>query len=152
MLNSTSLKLAAAAVLLTGLTAQAQDAGALVDALVKKGILNDQEAEQIRADMTRDFATTPAGKLNISNSITELKLYGDLRLRYQYDNKDSQVDPFPVGVHQAGNEKDRSPSGNQRDRYRCQWEGPSADPTRRGSFPHRRPLDAFDAWYARPCR
>ena len=42
MLKSTSLKLAAAAVLLTGLTAQAQDAGALVEALVKKGILNDQ--------------------------------------------------------------------------------------------------------------
>ena len=120
MLKSTSLKLAAAAVLMAsaGLTAQAQDAGALVDALVKKGILNDQEAEQIRADMTRDFATTPAGKLNISNSITELKLYGDLRLRYQYDNKDSQVDPFPVGVHQDRGEKDRSPSGNQRDRYR----------------------------------
>ncbi len=120
MLKSTSLKLAAATVLMAsaGLTAQAQDAGALVEALVKKGILNDQEAEHIRADMTRDFATTPAGKLNISNSITELRLYGDLRLRYQYDNKDGQVDPFPVGVHQDGNEKDRSPSGTQRSRYR----------------------------------
>ena len=72
-------------------TSHAQDAGALVDKLVKKGVLSDQEAEEVRADMTRDFATTPAGKINLSSSITELKLYGDFRLRYQYDAREAQV-------------------------------------------------------------
>jgi hypothetical protein len=109
----------AAALTAASATSQAQDAGALVDALVRKGILTDQEAEEIRADMTREFTTTSAGKINLSNSITELKLYGDLRLRYQYDNKDLQADPFPVGAHVAGsNEKDRSPNSNQRSRWR----------------------------------
>lgn len=69
----------------------AQDSGPLIDALVRKGILNDQEAEEIRADLIKDNATTPAGKLNISTSVTELKLSGDTRLRYQYDNRDSQA-------------------------------------------------------------
>lgn len=76
----------------TVLSAQAQDAGALVDALVKKGILTDQEAEEVRADMTRDFAQTNAGKINLGSSITELKLYGDFRYRYQYDDRKPQVD------------------------------------------------------------
>src|SRR4051794_5152511 len=77
--------------------ARAQDSGALIDALVRKGVLNNQEAEDIRADINKDLASTSAGKIKLSNSITELKLYGDLRLRYQYDNKDAQLDPSPVG-------------------------------------------------------
>lgn len=113
-----SLMLAVAASFLAGASAFAQDAGALVDALVKKGILTDQEAEEIRADMSKDFATTPAGKLNLNSSVTEMKLYGDIRFRYQYDNKDGQLDPAPVGVHQDRNEDDRSPSGSQRSRLR----------------------------------
>lgn len=113
MFKPTMLKVAAAAVLLGAAGAQAQDAGALVDALVKKGVLTDQEAEDVRSQMMRDFATTPAGKLNINSSVTELKLYGDLRLRYQYDNKDPQLDPPGVG-----NDEDRSPSGTQRSRWR----------------------------------
>lgn len=52
-------------------------------------------------------------KLKLSDSLTELKLYGDLRLRYQYDNKDNQLDP--VGI---GGDEDRSPNSNQRTRYR----------------------------------
>lgn len=116
MLNLKSLKLAAALGLMTSAAATAQDAGALVDALVRKGVLTDQEAEEIRADMTRDFATTSAGKINLSSSLTELKLYGDLRLRYQYDNKDLQANPAGVGVDNP--DEDRSPTGNQRSRWR----------------------------------
>src|SRR5437764_1132808 len=33
----------------------AQDSGALIDLLVKKGIVTDQEAETLRADLSRDF-------------------------------------------------------------------------------------------------
>lgn len=64
--------------------AHAQDSGPLIDALVKKGILNDQEAEEIRADLIKDFGTSSAGKLNLSSALTELKLSGDARVRYEY--------------------------------------------------------------------
>jgi polyhydroxyalkanoate synthesis regulator phasin len=76
---------------LAGLTAApvlAQDSGALIDALVRKGVLSDQEAEEIRADLTRDFATqTPAGKLDLSSSVSKFKLSGDLRLRQQFETQ-----------------------------------------------------------------
>src|SRR4030095_10618510 len=93
------------------LSAQAQDAGALVDVLVKKGVITDQEAEDVRSQMMRDFATTPAGKVNISPSVTELKLYGDLRLRYQYDNKDPQL-------FVPNRPDNRTPTGTQNSRWR----------------------------------
>src|SRR4051812_15889000 len=93
MFNKPSMKLAVAFALACSATmaAQAQDAGALVDKLVRKGVLNDQEAEEVRADMTRDFAQTNAGKINLSSSVTELKLYGDFRYRWQYDDRQAQV-------------------------------------------------------------
>lgn len=80
---------------LPALPSRAQDAGALVDKLIQKGILTDQEGEEVRADMTRDFARTDAGKIALNPSLTELKLYGDTRLRYQYDTRDAQVEPGP---------------------------------------------------------
>jgi hypothetical protein len=85
--------------------AMAQDSGALVDALVKKGILTDQEAEDIRADLTKEFAQTPAGKLNIASHITQLKLSGDARLRWQYDGQDVQA---PAGVVNDRQERTRN--------------------------------------------
>ena len=70
---------------------QAQDSGPLIDKLVQKGILNDQEAEELRADLVKDFQTSSAGKINISTPVTELKLYGDGRIRYQYDEQQAQT-------------------------------------------------------------
>jgi polyhydroxyalkanoate synthesis regulator phasin len=67
--------------------AVAQDSGALLDILVKKGVLTDQEAEDVRVDLTREFAGSPAGKLNISSSVTELKISGDMRLRQQFETQ-----------------------------------------------------------------
>ena len=92
MLKTPMLQLAAALTLAAAApTARAQDAGALVDKLIKKGVLTDQEGEEVRADMMRDFSQSSAGKININSSITELKLYGDFRLRYQYDDRQAQV-------------------------------------------------------------
>ena len=87
----TTLALASVLTFGTGIS-YAQDSGALLDALVRKKVLSSQEAEDVRADLIRDSATTNAGKLQLSNSITSLKLYGDIRLRYQYDNKDPQIE------------------------------------------------------------
>jgi hypothetical protein len=65
---------------------RAQSDGALLDALVKKGVLSDQEAEDIRADEEKDYASTAASKINLSSSIKTITFYGDLRLRYEMRN------------------------------------------------------------------
>src|SRR5215510_9247930 len=63
--------------------ARAQDNGALLDLLVRKGLITDQEAEDVRADLIKENAATSAGKLKLSTPVTELELYGDARLRYE---------------------------------------------------------------------
>ncbi|MBA3850631.1 MAG: hypothetical protein C0502_11665, partial [Opitutus sp.] len=84
MFQLKSKLLATAAVLLAAGAAGAQDSGPLIELLVRKGIINDQEAEELRAELTKDFAAnTAAGKLNLSPSLTELRIAGDLRLRYE---------------------------------------------------------------------
>jgi hypothetical protein len=60
----------------------AQDS-ALLDALVTKGVLSDQEAEDIRASEEKDYASTAASKITLSSSIKTITFYGDLRLRYE---------------------------------------------------------------------
>src|SRR2546430_16058071 len=65
-------------------TLRAQDAGALLDLLVKKRLINDQEAEEVRAELTKEAATTSGGKWKLSTPITELELYGDVPVRYEY--------------------------------------------------------------------
>ena len=70
--------------------AVAQDSGALLDALVKKGVLTDQEAEDVRADLTRDNAAAmpkfaaPAGK-----DVKSLAISGRIQTQYfSFDNED----------------------------------------------------------------
>jgi polyhydroxyalkanoate synthesis regulator phasin len=87
---------------LIGLTsaAFAQDSGPLLDLLVKKGVINDQEAENLRAELVKDFAAnTSAGKLNLASTLTELRLSGDVRARFE-----SRTGELPSGDHQ---ERDR---------------------------------------------
>lgn len=69
--------------------AQAQDSGALLDALVKKGILNDQEAEEIRADLTNDFHGTPWAVAG-GKSTKNLKISG--RIQTQFDGLSTDTD------------------------------------------------------------
>ncbi len=79
-------RLALLGALLLGIAApasRAQDAGPLLDLLVKKGTITDQEAEDLRTALTKDFAATPAGKLNLSSPLTELRFTGDVRIRYE---------------------------------------------------------------------
>ena len=67
----------------TGTSSRAQDAGALLDLLVKKKLITNREAEEVRADLVKESASTAAGKWKLSTPITELELYGDVRLRYE---------------------------------------------------------------------
>jgi hypothetical protein len=82
---------------LSPLAAHGQDAGALLDLLVKKGIVSDQEAEELRGELTKEFASTPAGKLKLSNPITELEIYGDARARYEVRQGESGPPSTLVG-------------------------------------------------------
>src|SRR5881392_4110138 len=66
------------------LSVRAQDAGALLDLLVRKKLITDQEAEEVRAELTKEAATTSGGKWKLSSPITEIELYGDARVRYEY--------------------------------------------------------------------
>jgi hypothetical protein len=72
-----------------GMTTHAQESGALLDLLVKKRIISDQEAEEIRGELNKEFAQNPAGKLKLSTPLTELELYGDARVRYEIRNGNS---------------------------------------------------------------
>ncbi|MDB6093189.1 MAG: hypothetical protein JWM32_751 [Verrucomicrobia bacterium] len=98
------LALLGSALLATG-TALAQDSGPLIDILVKKGIVTDQEAEELRADLVKDFVNnTSAGKLSLSSSLSEFKLSGDIRMRYEYN---SQVPELATGAAPVSNETSR---------------------------------------------
>jgi putative porin len=68
----------------TGIAARAQEAGALLDLLVRKHIVTDQEAEEVRAELSKEMASTAAGKWKLSTPINEIELYGDARMRYEY--------------------------------------------------------------------
>ncbi|PTY04171.1 hypothetical protein DB346_05135 [Verrucomicrobia bacterium LW23] len=65
----------------------AQDS-ALVEALVKKGILTNAEADEIKADLVKEYQKTGGGKIELGSHVKKLKLYGDARLRYTWDQRD----------------------------------------------------------------
>jgi hypothetical protein len=74
---------AMASVPVTSARAQDTQDSALLDALVKKGVLSDQEAEDIRASEEKSYSSTAASKISLSSSIKTITFYGDLRLRYE---------------------------------------------------------------------
>lgn len=83
--------LAAGVLLGTVPLVQAQDSGPLLDLLVRKGIITDQEAEELRAELVSEFvANSPAGKLNLGSAVSEFKLSGDVRLRQQFETQAPQ--------------------------------------------------------------
>jgi hypothetical protein len=102
--------IAAAASLLLSTVARAQDNGALLDLLVRKGVINDQEAEEVRAELTKEYASSSAGKWKLSTPITELELYGDARLRYELRSGETAA---PDPLNKPGDTFQRN-----RERYR----------------------------------
>src|SRR5262249_18576651 len=92
--------------------AREQDAVALLDLLVKKRLITDQEAEEVRGELIKESAETSAGKWKLSTPITEIELYGDVRLRYNYDGGETKsrgpVQPPGVGVAGLNDWQERS--------------------------------------------
>jgi Putative porin len=110
----------AVALTLLACVANAADNNALLDLLVKKKVISANEADAVRADLEKEAAAAAvaADKVKVGSWVEEMKIGGDLRLRYQYDHRDFQVDPPEVGARGANLDKDRSPSGAQRSRWR----------------------------------
>lgn len=75
------LALLGGALIATG-SALAQDSGPLVDLLVKKGIVNDQEAEELRADLTRDASAGIISTISGGKSTVGLSISGRLQVQY----------------------------------------------------------------------
>jgi len=84
------LAIAGSLILATASSVFASDSGALLEALVRKGILTDQEAEDIRADLVRDAAQPPALATGGSNYTTRLRLSG--RLQTQFAGLSTDID------------------------------------------------------------
>ena len=117
-----------ASLVLGGLAARAQDAGALLDLLVRKKIITDQEAEEVRAELTKEVATTSAGKWKLSTPITELELYGDARLRYEYRGGETGgVEPLAAPSPGVAGRHDWQERERERYRLRIGLRGTLAD-------------------------
>ena len=71
----------------------------LVDTLIKKGILTEDEAKQIEAEtaaeQTNAMSSMPISKFKMSDAIKSMQLFGDLRLRYEYRGVDNVPDATP---------------------------------------------------------
>src|SRR5271169_6130685 len=82
--------LALSAVLaLTSMTAHAQSQAdqALLDALVKKGVLTNKEANDISAEAANAVSPAPSSNIKIGDWVKQLNLGGDLRIRNQSDER-----------------------------------------------------------------
>jgi Putative porin len=75
------------------MTARAESKGdqALLDALVRKGVLTEKEAEQIAAEAAKEQVSTSGAKIQIGDWVQELRLGGDLRLRNQADQRTPMI-------------------------------------------------------------
>jgi len=109
---------------------RAQDeSSALIDVLVCKKILTPKEADCLRADLVEEREKSSAEKIRLNTPVKELFIYGDARLRFQYDNVDPELgvfvpDPRLIGPNGAVFPDRRHGrflepgDGDQRDRWR----------------------------------
>lgn len=67
----------------------AQDSGALLNALVRKGILSDQEAADIRAELTAESHAAVIGSVSGGKSTHALAISGRLQVQYAGINTDA---------------------------------------------------------------
>ena len=70
---------------------QAQSSDALIDKLVEKGILNVNEANQLREESDKDFNKAYSAKNGMPEWVTALKINGDFRGRVEHFNADDSL-------------------------------------------------------------
>ena len=94
MLKLKSKLLAIITALLCAGTAVAQDSGPLIDLLVKKGLVNAQEAEDLRADLARDSSAAVISTISGGKSTVGLSIAG--RIQVQYAGLGTNIDGVAV--------------------------------------------------------
>lgn len=82
-MRGATLGLAALASLAAAQCGRAQSADALLDKLVQKGVLTQQEAEELKEQADGDFTRAHQVKSGLPDWVTTLKLTGDLRGRFE---------------------------------------------------------------------
>ncbi len=91
MLNrSITTTLAALAIAGASVTAAYASEEALLDALVKKGVLKQADAQKIKAESAH-AGSGGNSKIKLNESVKEMALYGDLRLRWQHAQLENQA-------------------------------------------------------------
>jgi hypothetical protein len=76
--------------------AQTRDDQALLDALVRKGVLSEKEADEISAEAAQGAVTTSAARINIGSWVQELNIGGDIRNRVQWDQRTPMILTNPL--------------------------------------------------------
>lgn len=106
MFSSRLFSLLLVAGVLGGLSAPvpagAQESAALIDALIRKGILTNQEAEDIRAELVRENNTVPARAMAYGKATDRLSVGMRMQAQYSYLDTDVPGAAFgPVAVNHA---------------------------------------------------
>jgi hypothetical protein len=93
MKQRTSMKRLAGLVAIGALTgaAHGQSSDALLNKLVQKGILSAQEAAELKKESDGNFDKAYRTKTGLPDWVTSLKIYGDLRARYEFFHTDNDT-------------------------------------------------------------
>ncbi len=77
-----------------GLSVSAQSSDVLLNKLIQKGILSEQEAADVKKETAAGFDKAYTSKTGLPDWVTQLKFSGDMRARYEmfrFDNDDPGV-------------------------------------------------------------
>ena len=99
MFSKKSKLLTLAAFLCGASFAIAQDSGPLIDLLVKKGIINDQEGEVLRADLARESAAAVTATISGGKSTAILSIAGRMQVQFaglSTDINGAAAQPIPT--------------------------------------------------------
>ena len=105
-----ALPILALSAVLASMPAHAQSKAdqALLDALVKKGVLTEKEASDISAEAANAVTTAPSSNIKIGDWVQQLNLGGDLRIRNQWDQRQPLILTNPkLGAQDVNIQRDR---------------------------------------------
>jgi len=111
--RSITTTLAALAIAGASVTAAYASEEALLDALVKKGVLKQADAQKIKAESAH-HGSGGNSKIKLNESVKEMAIYGDLQLRWQHAQAQQQV-PTGTAVLNPGAGVGGQNSGNFQD-------------------------------------
>ncbi len=96
--------------------AHAVPSDSLIDALVKKGVLSEKEAESIREKAATELTTPASSAISFNRAIKHLSLYGDIRLRAEM--RDGKYGPGELNANTGTLYPSGGSEGRDRLRYR----------------------------------